>query len=267
MKTMAVIGTGNMGGAIVRAVCRSTDPSEICIANRTPEKAHKLAEECGCVMSQSNCAAARVAKYILLGVKPDMVCSVLEEISPVLTQDQVIISMSAGVTAQQMHRALGKDNRVVRILPNTPCEIGRGLMIIVPCFDMDREMADELCDLFSGCGKVGFTDESHADAGMIISGCTPAYTYMFIEALADGAVHTGLTRAQALEWAAQAVAGAAAMVLESGRHPGQLKDEVCSPAGVTIEGVRILEQHGMRGAVMDAVVHTNDYQRETRAAE
>lgn len=254
MKTLAVIGTGNMGGAIVRAVCRGTEPSEVCIANRTPEKARLLAEECRCVMSQSGAAAARGAKYVLLGVKPGDVPAVLAELSPILTEQQVIVSMASGVTAREIHRALGRDNRVVRVLPNTPCAIGRGVMLIVPCFDMDREMREELCDLFSGCGLVGFTDEEHADAGMVIEGCTPAFAYMFIEALADGAVHTGLTRSQATRWAAQAVAGAAAMVLEGGRHPGQLKDEVCSPGGVTIEGVRVLERSGFRGAVMDAVI-------------
>lgn len=254
MKTLAVIGTGNMGGAIVRAVCRGTEPSEVCIANRTPEKARLLAEECGCVMSQSGAAAARGAKYVLLGVKPGDVPAVLEELEPILTCEQVIVSMASGVTAQDIRRALGRDIKVVRILPNTPCAIGRGIMLIVPCFEMDREMSDELCDLFSGCGLVGFTDEAHADAGMVVEGCTPAFAYMFIEALADGAVHTGLTREQATRWAAQAVAGAAAMVLETGKHPGELKDEVCSPGGVTIEGVRMLEQRGFRGAVMDAVI-------------
>ncbi len=258
MKTLAVIGTGNMGGAVVRAVCRGTEPSEVCIANRTPEKARRLAEECGCVMSQSGAAAARGAKYVLLGVKPGDVTPALEEIAPILTDEQVIISMVSGVTAQEIHRALGRGNRVVRVLPNTPCAIGKGVMLIVPCFDMEREMADELCDLFSGCGLVGFTDEAHADAGMVIEGCTPAFAYMFIEALADGAVHTGLSREQATQWAAQAVAGAAAMVLESGRHPGRLKDEVCSPGGVTIEGVRVLERRGFRGAVTDAVVAAHE---------
>lgn len=258
MKTLAVIGTGNMGGAIVRAVCRSTEPSEVCIANRTPEKARTLAEECGCVMSQSSAAAARGAKYVLLGVKPGDVPAVLEELSPVLTGEQVVVSMASGVTAQDISRALGRDTRVVRVLPNTPCAVGRGIMLIVPCFEMGGEMADELCDLFSGCGLVGFTDEAHADAGMVIEGCTPAFAYMFIEALADGAVQTGLTREQATRWAAQAVAGAAAMVLETGSHPGRLKDEVCSPGGVTIEGVRVLERRGFRGAVTDAVVRAHE---------
>lgn len=258
MKTLAVIGTGNMGGAIVRAVCRGTQPAEVCIANRTPEKARALTEECGCVMSQSGAAAARGAKYVLLGVKPGDMPAVLEELKPILTDEQVIISMASGVTAQDIRNVLGREIRVVRILPNTPCAIGRGVMLIVPCFDMEREMSEELCDLFSGCGLVGFTDETHADAGMVTEGCTPAFAYMFIEALADGAVHTGLTRAQATRWAAQAVAGAAAMVLESGRCPGQLKDEVCSPGGVTIEGVRVLERRGFRGAVMDAVIAAHE---------
>ena len=120
-----------------------------------------------------------------------------------------------------------------------------------PCISGERGSGTVF---FSGCGLVGFTDEEHADAGMVIEGCTPAFAYMFIEALADGAVHTGLTRSQATRWAAQAVAGAAAMVLEGGRHPGQFKDEVCSPGGVTIEGVRVLERGGFRGAVMDAVI-------------
>lgn len=254
MKTMAFIGTGNMGSAIVRAVCRTTDPSEVVIANRTPAKALRLVEECGCVMSQSNSAAATNAKYVVLGVKPNVVCDVLREISPVLTEDQIIVSMSAGVTSGQMREALGKNNPIVRLLPNMPCSIGKGIMLIIPCGEIDEKVVEELRDLFSACGLTDFTDEAHADVGMVIEGCTPAYAYMFIEALADGAVAAGLTRDKAIQWAAQAVAGAAAMVLESGKHPEQLKDEVCSPGGTTIQGVRALEAGGFRSAAMEAVL-------------
>ena len=254
MKTMAFIGTGNMGSAIVRAVCQTTEPSEIVIANRSPEKALKLVEECGCVMSQSNTACARNAKYVVLGVKPNVVCDVLREISPVLTDDQIIISMSAGITSQQMREALGRPNPIIRVLPNMPCAIGKGIMLIVPCGSVEEKIVEELRDLFAGCGLIDITDESHADAGMVIEGCTPAFTYMFIEALADGAVAMGLTRKQATEWAAQAVAGAAAMVLESNKHPEQLKDEVCSPGGTTIQGVRVLEEGGFRASAMNAVI-------------
>ena len=254
MKTMAFIGTGNMGSAIVRAVCQTTEPSEIVIANRSPEKALQLVEECGCVMSQSNSACARNAKYVVLGVKPNAVCEVLREISPVLTDEQIIVSMSAGVTSQQMRQALGRPNPIIRVLPNMPCAIGKGILLIVPCGEIDEKIVEELRDLFAGCGMTDITDEAHADAGMVIEGCTPAFTYMFIEALADGAVAMGLSRQQATEWAAQAVAGAAAMVLEGSKHPEQLKDEVCSPGGTTIQGVRVLEERGFRGAAMNAVI-------------
>lgn len=253
MKTMAFIGTGNMGSAIVRAVCRQTEPSEIVVANRTPQKAMKLVEECGCVMSQSNSAAAKNAKYVVLGVKPNVVCDVLREIAPVLTEEQIIVSMSARVTSEQMREALGKNNRIVRVLPNMPCAIGKGTMLIIPCGDVPAEVVEELSDLFSGCGTIGYVDEAHADIGMVVEGCVPAFAYMFIEAAADGAVKAGLTRKQATEWVAQAVAGAAAMVLESGKHPEELKDEVCSPAGMTIEGVKTLEDYSFRAAVLNAI--------------
>lgn len=255
MKTMAFIGTGNMGSAIIRAVCHRTEPSEICISNRTPKKALALAEECGCVMSQSNSAAARGAKYVVLGVKPNVIFEVLREIAPVLTDDQIIISMSAGTSSESMRQALGKANPIVRLLPNMPCSIGKGIMMIVPCGKIEEDVLHELRDLFSGCGHVDFTDEAHADAAMVIEGCTPAYAYMFIEALADGAVHTGIPRDKAVKLAAEAVAGAAAMILETEKHPGTLKDEVCSPGGTTIEGVRTLEKGAFRGSVMDAVIN------------
>ena len=254
MKTMAFIGTGNMAGAILRAVCRQTEPSEICIYNRTEKKAQLLAEECGCVVSQSAAAAAANAKYVVVGVKPYDIANVLRELAPTLTEDQIIVSMAAGVTGAEIAAALGKNLRTVRILPNTPCAISKGVMLIAPCGNVEEEIVQELADLFSGCGLVGFTDETHADAAMGIEGCTPAFAYMFIEALADGAVLTGIKRPDAMKWAAQAVLGAAAMVLQTGKHPGQLKDEVCSPGGTTIEGVKALEEHGFRGAVMDAVV-------------
>ena len=254
MKTMAFIGTGNMGSAILRAVCRTTQPSEIVIANRTPEKAMRLVEECGCVMSQSNAAAARNAKYVVLGVKPYAVCDVLREIAPVLTDDQIIVSISAGVSSEEMREAMGRSNPIIRLLPNLPCSIGKGIMLIVPCGDVDEKIVEELQDLFSACGLVDRTDEAHAEAGMVVEGCTPAFAYMFLEAVADAGVAAGLTRSQSITWAAQAVAGAAGMVLETGKHPGQLKDEVCSPGGTTIQGVRALEEHGFRGAVMDAVL-------------
>ena len=265
MKTVAFIGTGSLGSEIVRAVCRRTEPSEVCITTRDQKRAAALAEECGCVMSQGGQAAARGAKFIVLGVKDSEVCGVLREIASVLTPEQVIVPMSAGVGAEEIHAALGTQNPVIRALPSLSCEVGRGMMLIVPCGEADGELVDELRDLFSGCGTVGVTDEGHARAAMMLEGCVPAFTYMLIEALTDGAVHAGLDRASAMVWSSHAVAGAAQMALETGRHPAALRDECCIPGGAAIEGVKTLEEHGFRAAVIDAVDEL--YKRLSRKAE
>lgn len=253
MRKIAFIGCGNMGGAIVRAVCRTEDPAKVYIANRSFEKAAALAEECGCTACESNRDAVRGADCIFLGVKPHQIVDVLKEMRPLLMGRELIVSMAAGVSGETMRAQLPEGNPIVRILPNTPCGIGHGLVLIVPCGDVEENHIEALEHMLSGCGMVARTDEAHAEAGMTVGGCTPAFTYMFIEALADGGVRAGLKRSDAMLWAAQAVAGAAEMVLQSGLHPGRLKDAVCSPGGATIEGVRALEDRAFRGAVMDAV--------------
>ena len=254
MATVAFIGTGNMGGAILRAVCERVDANKVFISNRSFEKSAALAAELGCEACGNNIDCARNADIVFIGVKPWQVREVLAEIAPEIGPDALVVSMAAGVDSAAMTGALGGRGQTVRILPNTPCAIGSGLMLIVPCGDVDKDALKKLEDILSGCGMVAYTDEAHADVGMTIGGCTPAFTYMFIEALADGAVASGLPRKEALEWAAQAVRGAADMVIQSGKHPGQLKDEVCSPGGSTIQGVRTLEEHGLRAAAMDAVI-------------
>ena len=257
---LSFIGTGNMGGAIVRALC-GAGQQDICLSNRSPAKAEALAAELGCRVCSNNRDCARDADIIFLGVKPAGVAAVLRELAPVLRPEQMIVSMAAGVTGETMRAALGTGNPLVRILPNTPCAIGKGLMLLAPCGEADAERLEALRTLLAPCGMTAMTDEAHADAGMVIGGCTPAYTYMFIEALADGAVLSGLSRADALAWAAQAVAGAAELLLDSGKHPGTLKDAVCSPGGSTIEGVRVLEHSGFRGAVMEAIAAAWDKNR------
>ena len=256
---LSFIGTGVMGGAIARAVCAAAEPAAVYVSNRSLAKAEALAEELGCNVCPTNPDCARDADYIFLGVKPNMIRDVLREIAPVLHSGQVIVSMAAGVTGDAMRETLTEASPllrtvpIVRILPNTPCAIGKGLMLIAPCGEVSPEALTALSSLLAPCGLIGYTDEAHADAGMVVGGCTPAYTYMFIEALADGAVRCGLPRQDALAWAAQSVAGAAELLLKSGVHPGALKDAVCSPGGSTIEGVLTLEAGAFRGTVMDAV--------------
>ena len=255
MKKIAFIGCGNMGGAIVRAVCATVDSKSVYLSNRTRVKAESLAESCGCNVCADNREAAKGADYIFLGVKPWQIADVIKEISPVLNGGEVIVSMAAGVPGSVMAALLAeKGNAVIRIMPNTPCAIGEGLVIISAYDGVCEDKVKELESVLAGCGMVGRCSEEEAEAAMTVGGCTPAFTYMFIEALADGGVRAGIKRSDAMLWAAQAVAGAAKLVIESGEHPGALKDAVCSPKGATMEGVRTLEMNAFRGGVMDAVV-------------
>lgn len=251
---LSFIGVGNMGGAIYRAVIQKIVPDCCFLSNRSFEKTKRVVSKFGGNACESNTDCAWNADIVFLGVKPYSVREVLEEIAPVLREDTVIVSMAAGVSGDTMRQALSRDNPIIRIMPNTPCEIGKGLVLLAPCGDVKLETIRMLSDLLSCCGNVYITDEAHAEAAMTIGGCTPAFTYLFIEALADGAVRTGIPRKEALEWAAQAVAGSAEMVLKTNRHPGALKDSVCSPGGSTIEGIAVLESRGFRSAAMDAVV-------------
>ena len=254
MKKIAFIGCGNMGGAIVRAVCAKVDSKSVYLSNRTRSKAVSLAESCGCNVCENNREAAKDADFIFLGVKPWQITDVIKEIDEVLKGDEIIVSMAAGVPGSVMAELLAeKGNGVIRIMPNTPCAIGEGLVVISPYEGVSEETVGELEEILAGCGMMGRCSEELAEAAMTVGGCTPAFTYMFIEALADGGVRSGIKRSDAMLWAAQAVMGAAKLVIESGEHPGALKDAVCSPKGATIEGIRTLEMNAFRGGVMDAI--------------
>ena len=259
MRTAAFIGTGNMGGALARAACRATLANEIILSNRTFEKANALAEELGCAAVASNAEAVQDAKYIFLGVKPQFYGELAHELTPVLRvcheqgEDKVLISMAAGLTLdtlKALYSHVGYDIPILRIMPNTCVAMGKG--VIALCGEDD----DHLCiveAMLQASGLVERIPERLMDAFTAVAGCGPAFVYPYIEALADGSVMAGLPREQAMRYAAQTVLGAAAMVLETGKHPGQLKDEVCSPGGSTIAGVAELERHGLRAAAIDAV--------------
>ena len=256
MATFGFIGTGNMGGALARAACRRVPSDEVFLANRTMEKAQALAAELECRVADNE-AIARSADFIFLGVKPQMMADMLSEIAPVLEQREtrfVLVSMAAGLSLEDIARMAGGDYPVIRIMPNTPSAIGEG-MILYTCGDgvaPDEEQV--FLDAMAGAGRFSPLAENLIDAGSAVSGCGPAFLDLFLEALADGGVACGLPRAQALEFAAQMAVGAGRLVLESGSHPGALKDAVCSPGGSTIQGVRALEAAGFRSAVMEAVI-------------
>ena len=203
-----------------------------------------------------NAAAALAADYLFLGVKPQMMADLLADLAPVLAARRgrfVLVTMAAGLSIARIQALAGGDYPVIRIMPNTPASIGEG-MILSACGGVTAEEEQVFLQGMAGAGKLAPLAEHLIDAGSAVAGCGPAFVDLFIEALADGGVACGLPRAQALEFAAQMVAGSAKLVLESGQHPGALKDAVCSPGGTTIQGVRALEEARFRGAVMNAVI-------------
>ena len=259
MKTVAFIGTGNMGGALAQAACRALSPSEVILTNRTQKKADALASSLNCTAVPSNEVAVQSAKYIFLGVKPQGYAQLAKKITPVLNachemgQDKVLISMAAGLTLdtlRSMYIGVNYPIPILRIMPNTCVSIGKG---VVALSGDEEEHLAAVEHILSAAGLVERIPETQMDAFTAVAGCGPAFVYPYIEALADGGVMAGLPRSQAIRYAAQTVLGAAAMVLETGKHPGQLKDEVCSPGGSTIAGVAELERHGLRAAAIDAV--------------
>ena len=262
MKKAAFIGVGNMGGALARAACRALGADQVVVTNRTLAKAEALATELGCSLAKDNADAVREAEFIFLGVKPQMMRPLLNTLAPVLAdcynlgQDKVLVSMAAGVRIEDMRPHLkkaGYDVPLLRIMPNTCAAIGHGMTALCAEEWVDESVLEEVEEILSATGRVDRVPESLFDQFSALAGCGPAFVYPFIEALADGAVSTGLPRKQAVEYAARTVLGAAALVLESGRHPGQLKDEVCSPGGSTIAGVAELERGGLRAAAINAV--------------
>ena len=248
------IGVGNMGGAVAAAVCKSVGADKVLLCNRTAAKAETLAQAMGCRVADNQTATA-TCRYLFLGVKPQNMGDLLAELRPVLQEKKpVLVSMAAGLTAKQIEEMAGGEIAVLRIMPNTPVAIGCG--VIMYCKNDLLTEADEqtLVQALSPAGIVDPLEERLMDAGSALCGCSPAFTDLYLEAMADGAVACGIPRAKALKYAAAAVAGAARLALETEKHPGALKDVVCSPGGSTIQGVRMLENRAFRGAVMEAVI-------------
>lgn len=245
------IGCGNMGSAIVRVLSKST--RDILITDRSG-RAKALAEDLG-ISYSNNETIACTCDSIFLGVKPHMMQGMLLPLQPTLKgRKPLLITMAAGLTISQIEGFAGCSLPVIRIMPNTPTAVGKG-MIQYCCNDLVTEdMLNTFLRDMAPCGHLDPLDESLIDAASAVSGCGPAYAYLFIEALADGAVACGVPRAKAMEYAAVMLSGSAEMVLQTHQHPGELKDAVCSPGGSTIAGVRALEDKGFRGAVMDCVI-------------
>ena len=254
------IGCGNMGGAIARGVVKAAGGEQVLLANKTMAKAENLAKELSCTVGSNEDAA--LCEYVFLGVKPYLMADMLEKIQPVLAESQpVLITMAAGLTMERIREMAGGNYPVIRIMPNTPSAIGEG-MIQYCTLDVSDAQEAEFLTAMAHCGRMDKIPENLIDAASAVSGCGPAFACLLMEALADGGVACGLPRAKANLYAAQMLIGTGTMLLESGKHPGSLKDSVCSPGGSTIQGVRVLEEAGLRGAVMDAVIAAFEKNRD-----
>ncbi len=255
----AFIGTGNMGGALARAARQAVPGQNILLANRTREKAERLAAELDAVAVENHEAAAR-GDFLFLGVKPQMMQGMLSGIQDTLSHREkpcVLVTMAAGLSIERIRRLAGVHWPVIRVMPNLPVAVGKGVMLCAADGVDERTLAAFRAAM-AGAGLVAFVPEGQIDAGSAVSGCGPAFAAMLIEGLADGGVACGLPRAQAQSLAAQMLLGTAAMLMENGMHPGALKDAVCSPGGSTIQGVRALEDRGFRSAAMEAVIAAYD---------
>ncbi len=250
------IGAGNMGGSLAKAAAKAMNPENITLADQQTEKAVALAAQLGC-NTASTTQVAETCDFIFLGVKPQVMGAMLADIAPVLAARKdpfVLVSMAAGVCIADIRKMAGGDYPLIRIMPNIPASVGSGVIL----YDITDNVAAEAVEAFrhamQHAGLVDPLPEKLIDAGSALSGCGPAFVSLFVEALADGAVACGLPRDKALAYAAQTVAGSAKMLLDTGMHPGQLKDAVCSPGGSTIMGVNALEEGGFRACAMDAVI-------------
>ena len=255
MYKLGFIGVGNMGGALLDACAKKICGESIIITDYDSKKTSAYREKYGCAVGTSS-EAAEKADFIFIGVKPQMAGDLFDEIRASLSKRNnapVLVSMMAGVTTDRIREMAGCDCSVIRIMPNVCASVGEA-MILAASLDASDEHVADFSDFMSESGKIDFIPEKLIDAGTAVQGCGPAFVCMFVEALADGAVKCGVPRAKAYEYALQTIKGTAALLEETGRHPGEVKDSVTSPAGSTIEGAEALEAGGFRHTVMQAVI-------------
>ena len=253
---ISCIGTGAMGGAIMRSVCKKYDVKDIKVTDKNTEMGKAFADETGATFVETN-KEVLDADYIFLAVKPQFLGDVFAEIAGSISPKSVIISMAAGVKLEKLKNWAPKA-RFIRMMPNVCAMIGEAMTAVVADETISAEEFKTAQEILSAAGKVEVVPEKLMDCVTAVSGSGPAFVFMFIEALADAAVRCGMPRAQAYTYAAQTVYGSAGMVLETGKNPAVLKDMVCSPAGTTIEGVAALEENGFRNAVIKAVTAACD---------
>lgn len=263
-QTIAFIGAGNMAEALVKGLLRAgvAAPQEILCTDRRGERGPELTQRYGVRFGQANLAAVREAGIVVLSVKPQVMDKVLDEIGPGLDASKLVISIAAGIPIAAIERKVGHGVRVIRTMPNTPALVGAGATALSPGEHATEADLTQARALFDAIGMTVVVDEPLLDAVTGLSGSGPAYIFLIIEALADGGVKAGLARAQAQDLAAQTVFGSAKLLIETGEHPGKLKDQVTSPGGTAIAGLHTLEAGGLRTTLMNAVEAATHRSRE-----
>lgn len=254
--TIGFIGLGNMASAIIGGILKKgvAEQSAIWGSDKNEKALNAAKEKFGMHVTLDNREVARNADILFLAVKPGFLGEVIDQIKDVVTEEMLIVSIAAGKTLDYLYGAFGNRSfKIIRCMPNTPALVLEGCTGVCPSDNVSKEELSKVLCLLQAFGTASVVAERLMDVVVGVSGSSPAYVFMFIEAMADAAVAEGMPRAQAYEFAAQAVLGSAKMVLETGMHPGELKDMVCSPAGTTIQAVKVLEEKGFRAAVMDAV--------------
>ncbi|WP_343348176.1 pyrroline-5-carboxylate reductase [Terrisporobacter petrolearius] len=254
MKKIGFIGAGNMGGAILGGILNSKmiDNNHIIASAKSDRTIEKIKDDYNVNVTKDSKEVVEFSDLIVIGVKPDIYDEILEEIKD-LIKDKIIITIAAGKTIEAMEKIIGDDKKIVRTMPNTPSLVGEGMTSLSPNKNISEEELSFVKSIFDSLGKSEVVKEDLIHAVIGASGSSTAYAFMFIEAIADGAVRAGMPRDKAYTFAAQGVLGAAKMVLDTDKHPGELKDMVCSPGGTTIEAVKVLEEEKFRGAVLKAI--------------
>lgn len=264
-KRIGFIGCGNMAQAMIMGIVKSEiiDPRNIIVSNTSEEKLNFIKNKCNVHTTTDNKKVAVNSDILILAVKPNKYREVIDEIRDEVNSKTIIVTIAAGISLDKVKLSFKKDVKVIRTMPNTPALVGEAMTAL--CYSEETISEDEVKivrKIFASFGKTEVIDEKLMDVITGLSGSSPAYVYMFIEAMADGAVLRGMPREKAYKIAAQSVLGAAKMVLETGKHPGKLKDEVCSPGGTTIEAVYTLERNNFRAAVMEAVDKCTEKSKE-----
>ncbi len=252
---LGFIGTGNMASAMMGGILNNQILSvdEVMGSNPGSQKRESVKKQFGIYVTADNNEVVEKADVIVLSVKPQFYEEVIHEIREFIRENQIVITIAPGKTLAWLTEKFGKEVKLVRTMPNTPALVGAGMTAMCPNEHMTEEEIAYVRTLLKSFGRVEIVPERLMDTVVSTSGSSPAYVFMMIEAMADAAVSGGMPRAQAYQFAAQAVMGSAKMVLETGKHPGELKDMVCSPGGTTIEAVRTLEEYGFRSGIIEAM--------------